>query len=124
MSSLYLLKFREVNSRTYLSDFPFCSFVSVLSCCGFLLVFCLGGPQSRVGLVWAQICANATWVACAKPGTVPYSLSSGIVINCESISSSEVSSSDMYSVSVFFREGFLCAICKQCCSAICYTFME
>ena len=70
-------------------------FISALSSGSCLILGCLGGPLSTVGLHCALVWKRATCVACAEAQIVLQCLSSSDVHRHWSVSPSEVSLSDM-----------------------------
>ena len=75
-------------------------FSAALSLGNFFILGLHGGPLSMVGLIWTLECDRAACVACADPFIVPYCLSSSDVWSHGSASSSGVSLSVNWSLSV------------------------
>ena len=85
-------------------------FSAALSLGSFFVLGLRGGPLSMVGFVWTLECDRAAYVACVDPFIIPYCLSSSDVQSRGSASSSGVSLSDNWSLSVLILGIFFSAM--------------
>ena len=113
-NSIYAQKLLLYRANVYYicfsSSLVWVPFSAALSLGNFFILGLHGGPLSTLGFVWTLECDRAACVACVDPLTIPYCLSSSDVLSHGSASSSGVSLSDNWSLSVLFLGIFFSAM--------------